>query len=559
MTTPPQAQFGPDGAQVLDEVHATLLRYVFFPSPEAADACVLYAAATHAVDYLEFATRLGVESPVKRCGKSRLLEMLSLLVRNPLKTVNISPAALVRSIETPRTIVFDETDAIFGKNSKGDEKTEMLRGILNAGFAQGSPYLRYDATAKEVEECPTFSMSIVAGIGSLPDTIEDRAVIIVMQRKPPGAPVAKFRTRRDAAAVIEIGLRLGEWMETVAEQVGSAYPELPPGLNDRAEDAWEALVAVADAAGGSWPERARRAAVTLSAEAEENSADLMQTRLLSDLRDIFMPPGCLPNCECHDKLHSTAIVALLRFMPEAPWRDWKRGRPEPWLNERELAEMLKDFRVKPKNVRIHNVQLNQDVQLKGYERSQFVAVWECYLPPRPGADGDPGMATDEPVDDPPQGGTRTSRPSRPETSSPQVTPGTANLNLSVPLPSQEDITDSKTPGTDGTRPVQETPGTDAGTAGTDSQNPSVPENMEHDLGQCPDRDGGTDGTPTPQQEQNESGDPATSITDSDIEQLVEGPGEDRRRITFGELRAIGREVQEDAGNEPRAMRSNKKK
>jgi hypothetical protein len=37
---------GVDGAKVLAEVHAVLIRYVVFPCPEAADAAVLYAAAT---------------------------------------------------------------------------------------------------------------------------------------------------------------------------------------------------------------------------------------------------------------------------------------------------------------------------------------------------------------------------------------------------------------------------------------------------------------------------------------------------------------------------------
>ncbi len=73
-----EAQF--DGAQVLAEVHATLIRYVVFPSDQAADAAVLYAAATHAMPRLEFAARLVIKSPVKRCGKSRLLDVLAQLV-----------------------------------------------------------------------------------------------------------------------------------------------------------------------------------------------------------------------------------------------------------------------------------------------------------------------------------------------------------------------------------------------------------------------------------------------------------------------------------------------
>nr|WP_300610603.1 DUF3631 domain-containing protein [Trebonia sp.] len=104
------------GALVLDEVRAVLTRYVVFPAPEAADAVTLYAAATHIASELEFAARLVIKSPVKRCGKSRLIDGLAQLVRNPLATADISAAALVRSAseQDPPTIMLDEADAIFG-------------------------------------------------------------------------------------------------------------------------------------------------------------------------------------------------------------------------------------------------------------------------------------------------------------------------------------------------------------------------------------------------------------------------------------------------------------
>jgi hypothetical protein len=69
---------------------------------------------------------------------------------------------------------------------KGDEKAEHLRGILNAGFGRDRPYKRWDITSRSVQDCPTFAMAVLAEIGDMPDTIEDRAVIITMRRKAPG-------------------------------------------------------------------------------------------------------------------------------------------------------------------------------------------------------------------------------------------------------------------------------------------------------------------------------------------------------------------------------------
>ena len=90
------------GAPLLDELHAALTRYVVLPSPEAADAIVLWITATHAQQAWNCAPRLDVTSPVKRCGKSRLLDIIEATCHDPLMTVNISPAALVRSSATTR-------------------------------------------------------------------------------------------------------------------------------------------------------------------------------------------------------------------------------------------------------------------------------------------------------------------------------------------------------------------------------------------------------------------------------------------------------------------------
>ena len=351
-----------DGAQTLDLAHATLTRYVVFPSPEAADAATLYAAATHAMPQLEFAARLVIKSPAKRCGKSRLLDVLGSLVAAPLLTANISAAALVRSIgkDNPPTLLLDEADATFSKALKGDEKAEHLRGILNAGFGRDRPYIRWDITIRDTEPCETFAMAVLAGIGDLPDTIEDRAVIIVMRRKTSAEPVAKFRIRRDKPVVEEVRDKLGAWVRSVASQAGEAEPVMPAGLDDRAEDVWEALLAIADLAGGSWPARARKAAKALAAGRTADTT--LGERLLADLRAVF---------GTEDAMHSESILDELRKISEAPWNDYF-GRP---LNARDLAKLLRPYGVR--SVDVNTARVNK----KGYRREHLHEPWHRYLPP----------------------------------------------------------------------------------------------------------------------------------------------------------------------------------
>jgi hypothetical protein len=354
-----------DGAVVLDAVHDALTRYVVFPCPEAADAATLYAAATHVQGKLEFAARLVIKSPAKRCGKSRLLDVLGCLVASPLLTSDISAAALVRSItkDAPPVLLLDEADATFGKALKGDEKAEHLRGILNAGFGRDRPYRRWDVTIRDVEECETFAMAVLAGIGNLPDTIEDRAIVIAMRRKTAAEPVAKFRIRRDKPKVTEVRDQLAVWASAVAEQAGEAEPAMPDEMDDRAQDVWEAAVAIADLAGAAWPARARRAALVLSAARDTDTT--MGERLLADLRAVF---------GAEDRMHTETILAKLHLITEALWRDWY-GRP---FNARDLAGLLKPYGISSKDVKIDGV------TKKGYQREQFHEPWTRYLPPVPG-------------------------------------------------------------------------------------------------------------------------------------------------------------------------------
>lgn len=348
-----------DGAQVLDEAHKILTRYVVFPCPEAADAAALYAAATHAMPRLEFAARLVIKSPVKRCGKSRLLDVLAQLVARPLTTSDISAAALVRSIpgEDPPTIMLDEADAIFGKALKGDEKAEHLRGILNAGFGRDRPYKRWDITTRGVEDCPTFAMAVIAGIGSMPDTIEDRAVIITLRRKSPAEHAAKYRLRRDKPKVTAVGDRLAAWVTPNADALSEAEPAMPPGLNDRAEDVWESLIAVADLAGGTWPRRARRAARMLAAAAEAEAAESLGQRLLADIRDVA-------STYATSFASSRELVNSLLKLDDAPWRDIE-------LTARGLADRLRPYGITPGR--------DTSGTMRGYQLDDFADAFARYL------------------------------------------------------------------------------------------------------------------------------------------------------------------------------------
>jgi hypothetical protein len=364
----------PEGAAILDRLYAVLIKYVILPNAEAIDAVVLWIAATHAQDAWTHAARLVIKAPEKRCGKSRLLDVVDGTCYRPFMTVNSSTAAICRSITDadPPTILLDEADTVFG--GKQAESNEELRGLLNAGHQRGRPMTRWDHTKKELERIPTFAMAALAGIGSMPDTIEDRAVVVKMRRRTAAEKVAPFRSRRDGPALRKLAADLTAWLRPNLTELENAEPAMP--LEDRAADTWEPLIAVADLAGGNWPERARRAAQVMNAAREGDTEFSDRLRVLIDCRTVFGNFEALP---------STVLLDRLKALPESPWAEYNGGTG---LTSMKLSSLLREYEITSQNIRFPP----PTGQVKGFQREAFTDAWERYCPPpSPGESVEPSQ------------------------------------------------------------------------------------------------------------------------------------------------------------------------
>ncbi|MGW2641261.1 DUF3631 domain-containing protein [Streptomyces sp. NPDC001348] len=361
-----------EGAQLLDELREAIARYVVLPSGEALTAVTLWVAATHIQPALQHAPRLAVVGPAKRCGKSRLLDVTTETVREPLITVNTSPAVVFRAIgDDPPTLLVDEADTIFG-SIKAAEKNEELRGLLNAGHQRNRPALRISGPEHKPQAFPTFAMAALAGIGDLPDTIMDRSVVIRMQRRKDGERVEQFRSRRDIPALHALRDRLTAWLRPLMDTAADLVPPMP--VQDRAADTWEPLVIVADLAGGPWPERARTACAAMcAAEAGKDDESNLKTRLLQDIRRAFARCGDPAIMRTRDLLDE-----LLKDQ-EAPWAEYGTTG----LSPRHLGILLEDFGIKAATHRFEGGR-----QAKGFARLRFVDAWARYCPEDPKADSD---------------------------------------------------------------------------------------------------------------------------------------------------------------------------
>ncbi|WP_405881780.1 DUF3631 domain-containing protein [Streptomyces sp. NBC_01136] len=352
------------GSALLDELRGQIAQFVIPPSQEALDAITLWVAATHLQPAWQHAPRLAVVGPAKRCGKSRLLDVLTETVHEPMLTINTTPAAIFRSIseDNPPTLLVDEADTIFGP--KVAEKNEETRGLLNAGHQRGRYVTRVVGNDHTPHRFATFAMAAIAGIGELPDTVMDRSVVIRMRRRAEGEKVKPFRSRRDIPALHDLRDRIAAWARPLLDDAANLEPDMP--VEDRAADTWEPLVIVADLAGGHWPRLARLACARMvAAEVAAEEDHPSGARILADIRRVFYAQREVDSLSTEELLHH------LRQDAEAPWAEWGRGG----LTARELGRMLREFEIRPGNVRMAD-----RTQRKGYMRNKFLDAWSRYCP-----------------------------------------------------------------------------------------------------------------------------------------------------------------------------------
>jgi putative DNA primase/helicase len=345
------------GAELLRDLVNVIQRYVVLAESPAI-AVALWVVHTYSLDAAWFTPRLSITSPTKRCGKTLLLEILEHLVCKALNVANITAAALFRAVEKFRpTLLVDEADTFLVDK-------EELRGVLNSGHRRNGTVVRTVGDKHEVRVFSTYAAVAIAMIGRLPDTLADRSIQVSLRRRRREEKVKRFRA--DRIRELEVLCRkAARWALDHLADLKEADPEVPPELHDRAADNWRPLLAIADAAGGDWPARARQAAQEISGPAPAEEDEAVGTLLLGDLRTIFEEAR-------EAALFTQLILYNLSERDDRPWAEWKADKP---LTGVQLARLLRPFGIRPRQIRIGKE------SKKGYERAWFDDAFARYLPP----------------------------------------------------------------------------------------------------------------------------------------------------------------------------------
>ena len=344
-----------DGAALLDSITRIFRRYIVLPK-DADIGLALWVLHAWTMDAGDISPFMVLVSPTKRCGKTSVLILLYFLTPKSELASNITPSALFRYIEAVRpTLLIDEGDTFIKDN-------EELRGILNSGHTRVAANIVRNVEVNgehKPRRFSTWAPKAIATIRKLADTLEDRSVIITLQRKARDAKVDRLR-RRDNEEFATLRRQAARWAADNFKSLVDPNPAVPEVLNDRAADNWRPLLAIADLAGGPCPEAARRTARTLSGEEQDGAVNV---ELLRDIKTAFGDA---------EAIRSVHLIEKLTADPERPWADWKHARP---LTQKQLGSLLRPFCVTSETINFGGGQY-----AKGYRQAHFEDAWASYCP-----------------------------------------------------------------------------------------------------------------------------------------------------------------------------------
>lgn len=347
-----------EGDRIATALSATFKRYVRMADPQA-DTCAMWVLLDWTIDKFSIAPRLCVTSPTKQCGKSTLLELLGRVTRRPLMSGSVTPAALFRAIEQHRpTFLLDE-------NEKFLEVGSDFHALLNQGHRRGQFVIRTQGDNQELVMFDTFCMVAFARNGRIPDDLEQRSLVIELQRRLPGEHLTVLKERCEQ--LDNLARMCTRWADDYADAIAEAPDPDMGGLINRVADNWRPLYTLADIIGSDWPKRIRNACAALT----KGDPDSNDTLLLDDIRAVF-------DEEKTDRLFSETLCAALAAMENRPWAEYgKKGNP---ISKNQLAARLRRFMadaeckipIEPKPIWIGNE------SKRGYERQQFVEALARY-------------------------------------------------------------------------------------------------------------------------------------------------------------------------------------
>jgi hypothetical protein len=354
-----------DGAAVLTRVVEAVQRHMAIRDPDAY-LVALWCAHTHVFKAFTHTPRLAITGPAPECGKSVLLcGLVRHLVSKPFEADNISPAPFFRLAAAKQpTFLIDEVDAWLKEDS-------ALPGALNNGWERHGQVVRCEGDGFEVRAFPTHSPVALAGIGlgkKLTAATLTRCLTIELERALPGEVEQPFDQRRHDEPLRVLCRQLARWTGDSEREIGQCDPQMPQGVLNRRADKWRSLFALAEVAGGLWPEWIKCALLS----EEDGNTYTREIQLLGDIRVVLAQGDYQPG------IFTEELIAALCEAEDSVWADYNFRAQDKRIKPRQLSNLLAGFKCKPDTIR------RDTGRRKGYYTDKLQTAIQRYLP-------DPGM------------------------------------------------------------------------------------------------------------------------------------------------------------------------
>lgn len=343
------------------KLESFLSSYMYFADPALATILTLWAIGTWTYQTFDAFPYLVITAPTKQAGKTRLMELLSMLSSNAHNFSALTPAVLFRLLGdanakgTGATIFFDEAETL------ASEAASTMRAVLNVGYRRGQTIPRI--VKGEVVGFNVYAPKAFVLIGDVYDTLRDRSIVATLARGRAPKSFQWAEVQHEAAALVNTLRPLARFTGDLVEPVAF--------VGGREAEIWTPLFSLASV----WcPQRlniltsasadmaAQKTAPKRRYSEQANSEDDTQDtsyaeRLLTDMAGAIKE---------HKHMLSADMVTALRGIPDAPWRRYRGEGLSPVL----LAHLVSRFGVAPKqfSTRVAGRPMSQ----RGYAREDVL-------------------------------------------------------------------------------------------------------------------------------------------------------------------------------------------
>lgn len=387
------ARFSADGAvefmeqkktvmpsELYQKIHSYIERFIVFKEPAYKAFLTLWVMGTYVFMIFRYFPYLWFNAE-KGSGKTLLMEILAAIAFNGELVLSPTAAVIFRDVSQNLPSLFIDEVEKFGKYDK-DAQGAVI-SILNAGFNKSGVVKRVEGEDRVIKKYPCYSPKGLAGINSIDDVLNDRAIKVLLLKKRDDEFAERYKERLEIVGLQReirdelyiFGLCNAKAIAQLYEQKDSEWSKSFPHLGNRELDLWEPILVLAKIVDDVSPEPCllstmKSLSQKVVAERQRSNVDQNETykvltvlkKMISDLQDI------------HTKRQGVKVFdakKVLSFFKHSEEFDWI-------TRTNSLTSRLKRIGVRSEQIRLKSEGSEKKVRVYIVDESEFKDLCERY-------------------------------------------------------------------------------------------------------------------------------------------------------------------------------------